>query len=740
MKISKPTIYLLLVLLAISCEKETEYKDHEVTSEIYNGKQIEVSEAFIDLTANNVSITHYNATNGEVTLSNAGSINFVQGNIITIDVDTMGYLRKVISAQTTGGQVEIKTEQAFLNEVFVDEDFMLRTELIEPIQSKGSLLSNSQISSALTDKEGYIHPVEIIYHSVNGTNYKKDVLSDFKSTDGEFNIISVDNDFTGTNLLGTSADKVHLYIAEGNMTFFSDAVFEFDYDFDGVIDENTRFKKGSLKMFKYYFESEASFLAKLKLKMIEGDTKEATKRLLDLKKITAKFMVGTIPVWISFDCDIYGKYTFECDASLDLEWGFESTHNLVIGGMYTKSTDSFTPIKEYTPVNTVYPFNLSGELNLASRVELYPRIEVKFYDFFGPYAEVVPYVRGYFNSSLQYVNDNGSNETFVAWDLGIDLGMDFRVGSELTFLWGLVNKEFGPDTYNCFETPLWKSPQTITLLSNLPAEADPNTTHKVKVKVTDNMNMPVAFCPVYFEGDGNFSQSIAITNINGEAEIDWTLGVSVSDNIIDVILYDSKKNEMSKLSESIYSNGNFETNELIIQPNASEGKDAAITFYYYEGNIDDPGYLGNGNDTDIKVRYGDDSWQYTTNGLIQFPLNNVPSNVTIAKGVLRLYSSGYIVDLPTQVSVAKLKTAWNESSVIWNTTRISETIGNITVTSGGYQWHEIDITETIKDWLNGVPNYGLELSIADFQDAGFHFYTSDHEEADKRPIMEITYY
>ena len=94
------------------------------------------------------------------------------------------------------------------------------------------------------------------------------------------------------------------------------------------------------------------------------------------------------------------------------DWGFESTYDLQIGGTYNRQTNDFTPIREDITTNTVFPLNIEGEINGLARFEVYPRADVKFYSFFGPYAEIVPYVEGYFNGAMQSQITAGG---FVAW-------------------------------------------------------------------------------------------------------------------------------------------------------------------------------------------------------------------------------------------------------------------------------------------------------------------------------------
>ena len=408
--------------------------------------------------------------------------------------------------------------------------------------------SNRQISRAYTDAEGYIHPCEIIYHDKNGNIIKKTAVKN--SQQEEFNIIDFTRDFSGTDLYGKSGDDIHFYISEGSVSLVSDAVFEFDFDESLEIDENTKFKKGDLKNFNYYLNTEADFVTKLALDMSKQLSKEKTIKLLDMKKITVKFMVGPVPVWISFDCDIYSHYEFNADASLHADWGFESNHTLKIGASFNSETDEITPITEYTPDNTIYPLNIDGEVNLDARLEIYPRIDMKFYSFFGPFAEVVPYVSGDYNATLQSQVTLSGPETFLAWDSGIDLGLDFRVGAELSFI-GLINKEIGPATINCFEYPLWNSPDDIELLTTLPEETEAGSTITLKYKVTDKLDLPVALCPVYITGDGSFDHQLPLTNINGEVEVQWTVSSSEGEDQISASIYQADKTEIKQITNSV---------------------------------------------------------------------------------------------------------------------------------------------------------------------------------------------
>jgi uncharacterized protein (TIGR02145 family) len=54
-------------------------------------------------------------------------------------------------------------------------------------------------------------------------------------------------------------------------------------------------------------------------------------------------------------------------------------------------------------------------------MEIYPRAEVKFYDFFVPYAEIVPFVEGNYKAIMQSQITGQGTENFLAWNSSIDI-------------------------------------------------------------------------------------------------------------------------------------------------------------------------------------------------------------------------------------------------------------------------------------------------------------------------------
>ena len=543
-----------------------------------------ISDVYNPISTGDYTILDYDTINGGTTLVlTTDTIDLKPGDIITLDLDTTGLIQKVVSVNNENGSITITTEAAFMNDLFVKQEFKLNTALIEPNKSLKSSSSPKEIIQALTDEQGYIHPVKVIYYDENGEKITKSALKgDFKS-EGSVNIIDFLKDFSNTDLYGEEGDNIHFYIEEGYASLKSDAVFEFEFKYEGELTEDTKVKKGDLDYFKFYLDNKAGFQTKLALDMNYAVEKEDEKKLFNMKKATAHFVVPPgIPVWITFDCDIYGNYHFDADASLHADWGFENHHQLQAGGIYERATNTFTPYSDYTPENIIYPLNINGEVNAFARFELYPRVDVKLYNFFGPYAEIVPFVESKYNAALQSQITSGGNETFLAWNSSIDLGLDLRVGTELSFL-GLFEREYGPEIIHCFNTPLWKSPVRIEILTELPAQVEAGSTIELQLKVSDYLDLPVPLCPVYFSGDGEFSKQLPITDPNGIIVIYWQVGASASEKSYTATIYDAANLIIDELSGSVSVVASFPTittNDIstITQTTATSG-----------GNITDDG-------------------------------------------------------------------------------------------------------------------------------------------------------
>ena len=513
-----------------------------------------ISDAYRNLsdTSKNTKITHYDPENGNIQVKFNGEPDMHPGEIVTVDLDTAGYLRQVVDVVKNDSTTTLTTTAAKLEDIFVNQDLKLNTRLISPKTTLKSTSSYKEIMKALTDKNGYIHPVKIIYHDNQGRLKSESVFKNSENDTVRKNIIDFHKDLK-TNLYGKDGGDVHFYIDQGNISLISDAVFEINFKDSGKRSKKIKAKIGSLKSFSFYLDSKADFLIKLALDLKKDFEKENTEKLIDIPKARAEFVVPPgIPIWITFNCDIYGSYYFSSDASLHADWGFESSHTLKVGGTYDVPTKRFIPIKEYTPTNTIFPLNVSGEINDSARLELYPRVDIKLYGVLGPFAEIVPYVTGSYHARYQGQFSKNQTKNFLAWNSAIDLGLDLRAG--ISFSVFKFNRDIvGPINMPCFNKKLWDSPSDIQLMSNLPTSINVGENETLLYKVTDLWGHPVIGCPVYVDGNGSFDRQLGLTGSSGEISFTWTAG-NPGNSKITATIFQADKEIIQQKTSTIFVN------------------------------------------------------------------------------------------------------------------------------------------------------------------------------------------
>ena len=539
--------------------------------ELLNPKPINgVSSAFVSLDASGVIINEY-TSQGRLTLTAQNKTpDLRKGSIITVDLDTMGYLRRVTSVKTDGDRMIVETSQAYLNDVFVDKDFKLNTALIDPDQIVSLKSTANPGNKSMIGKDGYIHPSEVVFYGENG-NVKIVSASELKSAKADtISLVYFHEDFSGKDLYGKEGDNIHFYISEGYAELGSNAIFEFDFNSSGERDEDTQVERGELFYFSFYLNSKADFQTKLELDATGETSQEGEQTLFKLKRITAKFIVGGVPVWISFDVSVCGAYTFNADASLHADWGFETKNELKIGGKYDGATNTLSPISDFESQKTIYPLNVDAELNIHARLEVYPRVDALFYGFLGPFAEIVPYVEGNLNAALQTKITQDGSETFIAWDSDVNLGLVLRIGAKLDFIGKAFDEEFGPEVIYCFNDTLWYSPASIELISTIPAESQSNTTIPLTLVVKDNLGNGVNLCPVYFSGNGKFSDEIVASDTEGSIYTNWLLSDNTSGpKEFSASIFDATGEIINKVNGQ--TNETHSVPSIIFNPNVSYG-------------------------------------------------------------------------------------------------------------------------------------------------------------------------
>ena len=568
-----------------------------------------ISDAYIPLYENLTSVSSYNESTGELELEFSGEQpDLKPGGIIITDVDTSMILRKIISVEITNNGVKVITEQASLSDIFIDKDFKLHTGLISGKSNLKSARTYEEISEALTDDNGYIHPIRVGFCNNDDLIIKSAFEIEENNTD-TVNLLSYEESLA-KDLYGEEGEDVHFYSNDqSKFSLRADCIYEFKFDPDmGELTEDTKVRKGDIQEFKCWLEGNQELKVMLELdlkKEIEKKSKDP-KELLDLGNPYADFIVGPVLIRIYFDTGIFYQYNFSASAMVHADWGFEFNNQVKIGGGYNIENGEFYPIKYSSSYKDFYPLNLNGSVEAAARVEVYPRVEGKIYNVFGPYFELVPYLQGNFNMVGEYTT--ADQDAFFAWDNTFDFGLDFRVGVLLD-LFGWWEKEWGPVTSTWFNETLWGMPHKLELLNDIndiPKNATVGTIVSLKFRVTnysffkDLNNIPVPGCPIYIKsGKSTSNQNILLTDLNGEASFDWKL---------------SDKEEVNELIAAIYN-----TQKELIGSNITQSINT-VTDYSKDSGV----FTDLRNDQKYKwVKIGDQIWMAEN-------LRYIPSDLTIS--------------------------------------------------------------------------------------------------------------
>lgn len=186
---------------------------------------------------------------------------------------------------------------------------------------------------------------------------------------------------------------------------------------------------------------------------------------------------------------------------------------------------------------------------------------------------------------------------------------------------------------------------------------------------------------------------------------------------------------------------------LTLQPDGVTGKDALL----------------HGLDTLVNTNFGNNTefpataWTFggtpgVVRSLIQFDLASIPTNATVTSAQLSLYAidstSGQgqhsTFSGSNESYLEKVTSAWDESTVTWNTQPSSTTVGRVMLpasTSATEDYLNINVTGLVQDMVTTPStNFGFifKLQLEEYY-RRMNFSSSDHTNPALRPRLEVTY-
>jgi len=345
-----------------------------------------------------------------------------------------------------------------------------------------------------------------------------------------------------TNVLINSNSSGSFTITDGSLTFNPNYVFDFDYSF--------------FSLDRLYFGTEnTTFNAQATINLNASDmvTLPLTEYVLYENSKTFVRPVGSIPLVVTLFFKLKAKSELEVGSTISLSKTIEHNTTLSLGATY--ENDSWTPLAELNAGFVDHPVNLDGSyVSITDKISLVPEVIIAFYGINGPLIE--PTFSGNLGVNVG-TNDN--------WDAFVNANFKLNVGASVgVFGETLISLPF--DSYlESEDYPLWNAPDSIEIVSgnNQTGNQGEELSEPLKVRVWDSSGLfYLKDVPVHFSvtsGSGTINSQTVLTDNNGFAEVNWTLGDNTDSQTVEVTV---KKADGTNIESIATFNANSEGNQV----------------------------------------------------------------------------------------------------------------------------------------------------------------------------------
>ena len=416
------------------------------------------------------------------------------GSIITVDVDTAIYLRKVTSATVDGTKVTAVTTQGSLEDVFSGSEF----ELCLGEEPEGDLYScdmdedivfeedeeeedefyayeddedNDAVMNApwrrksaavvtpkptvrklerSTKKLPRFYPTEIRGYDENG-EWKHNLFATTRDDDTPSTInisipasLDLHPDDDGSGFSGG---------VKGNLTFSTSLGFRMTTNYsDGEF--SSTYRKGNVVIEPvFFFTPKIVYSLQLYFNYTASSSGSKSPKFKEhlLKHFAgpkAVFAIGPVPMMVAADCDFYAQpevsFTAEVDFTIGGQLCTDSDYEL--GLRYEQKKQKFSRVFNKPKWDNTFQkptFALSG--TLEGKINVYPKFSLKLYDIIGPYLFFKPYIGASASAGVNTsTGDTWKLKAFAGVNVGCGIGADV-LGYELVkkdFVEKKIGKEF----------------------------------------------------------------------------------------------------------------------------------------------------------------------------------------------------------------------------------------------------------------------------------------------------------
>lgn len=461
----------------------------------------------------------------------------VKPGTILLNTDSVSGIHIVSGTVQKGDTIIVQTTKGTMADLFVNQSFKLSTAASSNAQSiKG--LAGAQLSRALTDANGFIHPAAVVDNNISAAK----VVSTTTQANN-IPLVSFEKDFSGEKIY--EDDNLLLQFTEGYYKFNSELKCEFDFDQFKFDLARLKISGGKLKRFSFYTDPDITGIdAKLILLARARGKISVEKEKLWKPKVynkSFKFLVGEIPVWMDVTIDLMWKISGEISSELSVSGGATAAIHAKLGATY--QNQSWTSINEPTTMLTLQGPEVTGKANEELKVEVYPHITVKLYKIAGPNLDIAPYLR-----------QEMSFSTSGNYNFDVYAGVAARIGAEMEVFGDTILDYKSPDI-KLIEKELYKTPKKLKLISGDKQEGTAGValTNPIVLRALDSKDNPISNYPVNIKSlTGSAGSKVLNTDANGEIQVKWTLDNIEGDQKLEAYLLDGKDAKISTADTIIH--------------------------------------------------------------------------------------------------------------------------------------------------------------------------------------------
>ncbi|MDO4163899.1 MAG: BACON domain-containing carbohydrate-binding protein [Bacteroides sp.] len=526
---------------------------------------------------NNVSITSFNETTGElkVTYANASALPSVEADdviLLPYEGDYESMIRIVNSVSTSGNVVTLQTEAGTMSNLFENVEFALVTD---------PSLTLDEAAGAVTRSGKPLRTVTPQQMSVTMNDGSRRVVYDRRAITRESILsqtqINFHEDYNDASLY--EGDWGRIYWERCSFDFSLSSLFYFSFGDNHLSLDN-------LQAYQYYISGQAN--ADLLLTYdweAEASAVIDTTLYRDVASVDLRFKVGIVPINVNIKMDLCSYLGVEAKAEVAAKTGATFNYDLGRVGLSWKKGDAAPSVIEHfnTPEYGIYDPTFNFQSSFQFRGGFYPRFYVMFEKLLGPWLSILPCLQLDAEAGLQYTLSG--DDQYMGWKadfgalLGYNYGMDWAFRSKDKEPWS-PNKEmqFLDDTYQ----NLFTAPHSVELVSpkngselfiGVPTAVEFHATSYSSLTPDMNYDCPNAIICFESVSGGKLSNEFVRTNDEGIATVIWT-PKNKKDKLIAKIV--DKEGECIA-SETLVPAYNVSSTVLI---QSSQG-DNTYTFYFY---------------------------------------------------------------------------------------------------------------------------------------------------------------